>query len=291
MTTLNLRLSKTFNLKRLKAKNIIPSLLFYGLLSLGAIFISVPIIWMVSASFMTTNEIFSPQIKLFPDSLRLNNFVTVFTEFNFARYLLNSIIVTGSIILLNLIFCPLVGYSLAKFQYPGRNLLFTFIMATVMVPFTAILIPLYLIIRSLGWIDTYPAMIIPFAMSAFGIFLMRQFMHAIPDDYIDAARLDGASEFRIFLSVIVPISQPALITLALITFIANWDELLWPLIITNSDALRTLPIGLTKFVEAYQTRWELMMAGSVVAAMPAVLIFVLMQRRFLAGMASLSGLK
>jgi len=153
------------------------------------------------------------------------------------------------------------------------------------------LIPLYLIIRSLGWIDTYPAMIIPFAMSAFGIFLMRQFMHAIPDDYIDAARLDGASEFRIFLSVIVPISQPALITLALITFIANWDELLWPLIITNSDALRTLPIGLTKFVEAYQTRWELMMAGSVVAAMPAVLIFVLMQRRFLAGMASLSGLK
>jgi len=291
MTTLNLRLSKTFNLKRLKAKNIIPSLLFYGLLSLGAIFISVPIIWMVSASFMTTNEIFSPQIKLFPESLRLNNFVTVFTEFNFARYLLNSIIVTGSIILLNLIFCPLVGYSLAKFQYPGRNLLFTFIMATVMVPFTAILIPLYLIIRSLGWIDTYPAMIIPFAMSAFGIFLMRQFMHAIPDDYIDAARLDGASEFRIFLSVIVPISQPALITLALITFIANWDELLWPLIITNSDALRTLPIGLTKFVEAYQTRWELMMAGSVVAAMPAVLIFVLMQRRFLAGMASLSGLK
>ena len=291
MTTLNLRLSKTFNLKRLKAKNIIPSLLFYGLLSLGAIFISVPIIWMVSASFMTTNEIFSPQIKLFPDSLRLNNFVTVFTEFNFAHYLLNSIIVTGSIILLNLIFCPLVGYSLAKFQYPGRNLLFTFIMATVMVPFTAILIPLYLIIRSLGWIDTYPAMIIPFAMSAFGIFLMRQFMHAIPDDYIDAARLDGASEFRIFLSVIVPISQPALITLALITFIANWDELLWPLIITNSDALRTLPIGLTKFVEAYQTRWELMMAGSVVAAMPAVLIFVLMQRRFLAGMASLSGLK
>ena len=291
MTTLNLRLSKTFNLKRLKAKNIIPSLLFYGLLSLGAIFISVPIIWMVSASFMTTNEIFSPQIKLFPDSLRLNNFVTVFTEFNFARYLLNSIIVTGSIILLNLIFCPLVGYSLAKFQYPGRNLLFTFIMATVMVPFTAILIPLYLISRSLGWIDTYPAMIIPFAMSAFGIFLMRQFMHAIPDDYIDAARLDGASEFRIFLSVIVPISQPALITLALITFIANWDELLWPLIITNSDALRTLPIGLTKFVEAYQTRWELMMAGSVVAAMPAVLIFVLMQRRFLAGMASLSGLK
>lgn len=291
MTTLNLRLSKTFNLKRLKAKNIIPRLLFYGLLSLGAIFISVPIIWMVSASFMTTNEIFSPQIKLFPESLRLNNFVTVFTEFNFARYLLNSIIVTGSIILLNLIFCPLVGYSLAKFQYPGRNLLFTFIMATVMVPFTAILIPLYLIIRSLGWIDTYPAMIIPFAMSAFGIFLMRQFMHAIPDDYIDAARLDGASEFRIFLSVIVPISQPALITLALITFIANWDELLWPLIITNSDALRTLPIGLTKFVEAYQTRWELMMAGSVVAAMPAVLIFVLMQRRFLAGMASLSGLK
>jgi multiple sugar transport system permease protein len=274
-----------------KIKKLVSGSILHVLLAAGAIIFSVPMLWMVAASFMTTAELFSTQIRFFPSSIQFENYSEVFTRFNFQRYLLNSIIVTGTIILLNLVFCPLVGYSLAKFRYPGRNILFGFIMATVMVPFTAILIPLYLTVRSLGWINSYQAMIAPFAMSAFGIFLMRQFMRAIPDDYVDAARIDGASELLIYLRVVLPISQPALVTLALITFIGNWDELLWPLIVTNSDALRTLPIGLTKFVEAYQTRWELMMAGSVVAALPAVGVFLLMQRRFLAGMASLSGLK
>jgi multiple sugar transport system permease protein len=274
-----------------KIKKLVSGSILHVSLTVGAIVFSVPMLWMVAASFMTTGEIFSTQTRFFPSSIQFDNYVEVFTRFNFQRYLLNSIFVTGTIILLNLVFCPLVGYSLAKFRYPGRNILFGFIMATVMVPFTAILIPLYLTVRSLGWINTYQAMITPFAMSAFGIFLMRQFMRAIPDDYVDAARIDGASELLIYVRVVLPISQPALVTLALITFIGNWDELLWPLIVTNSDALRTLPIGLTKFVEAYQTRWELIMAGSVVAALPAVGVFLLMQRRFLAGMASLSGLK
>jgi multiple sugar transport system permease protein len=274
-----------------KTKKLVSGSILHVSLTVGAIVFSVPMLWMVAASFLTTGEIFSTQTRFFPSSIQFDNYVEVFTRFNFQRYLLNSIFVTGTIILLNLVFCPLVGYSLAKFRYPGRNILFGFIMATVMVPFTAILIPLYLTVRSLGWINTYQAMITPFAMSAFGIFLMRQFMRAIPDDYVDAARIDGASELLIYVRVVLPISQPALVTLALITFIGNWDELLWPLIVTNSDALRTLPIGLTKFVEAYQTRWELIMAGSVVAALPAVGVFLLMQRRFLAGMASLSGLK
>lgn len=266
-------------------------LIFYLVLTIGAFIYSVPVIWMVSASFMSPEELFSTQVRLFPSAIQLNNYLDVFARFNFGRYLMNSVIVTGTIILLNLLFCPLIGYSLAKFRYPGRNLLFSFIMATIMVPFTAILIPLYLTVRSLGWINTYQAMIVPFAMSAFGIFLMRQFMQSIPDDYIDAARIDGASEILIYVRIILPITQPALVTLALITFIGNWDELLWPLIVTNTDALRTLPIGLTKFVEVYQTRWDLMMAGSVIAALPAVLLFLMMQKRFLAGMASLSGLK
>lgn len=266
-------------------------LIFYLVLTIGAFIYSVPVIWMVSASFMSPEELFSTQVRLFPSTIQLDNYLDVFARFNFGRYLMNSVIVTGTIILLNLLFCPLIGYSLAKFRYPGRNLLFSFIMATVMVPFTAILIPLYLTVRSLGWINTYQAMIVPFAMSAFGIFLMRQFMQSIPDDYIDAARIDGASELLIYVRIILPITQPALVTLALITFIGSWDELLWPLIVTNTDALRTLPIGLTKFVEAYQTRWDLMMTGSVIAALPAVLLFLMMQKRFLAGMASLSGLK
>lgn len=272
-------------------KNISARTVFYVALTLGAIFVSVPTLWMVSASFMTSAELFSPQVRLLPLELRLENYTEVFTRFNFGRYLLNSCIVTGSVIILNLIFCPLVGYSLAKFRYPGRNLLFIFVLSTIMVPFTAILVPLYLIVRTLGWINTYQGMIVPFAMSAFNIFLMRQFMTSIPDDYTDAARIDGANELTIYIRIILPICQPALVTLAILTFISNWDEFLWMLVVTTGDQFRTLPIGLAKFVEAYQTRWELMMAGSVVAALPAVLVFLAMQRRFLAGIASLSGIK
>lgn len=160
-----------------------------------------------------------------------------------------------------------------------------------MVPFTAILIPLFLIIRTIDWINSYPGLIMPFAMSAFGIFLMRQFLLAVPDDYIDAGRIDGAGELRIYFQIVLPLIQPALVTLAIVIFVGIWDEFLWTLVITTGDALRTLPIGLAKFVEQYRTRYELMMAGSVVAAAPVILIFVALQRRFLQGMAGLSGLK
>lgn len=257
----------------------------------GAILISAPALYMLSASFMTSSEIFSPQFRLLPSQLNWNNYIEVFDRFNFMRYLSNSILVTSAVVLLNLLFSPMVGYSLAKFNYPGKNILLLFILATIMVPFTAILIPLFLIVRNLGWVNTYQGLIIPFALSAFGVFLMRQFMLSVPDDYIDAGRIDGASEFRIYFQIVLPLVQPALITLAIIIFVAIWDELLWMLVVTVGDALRTLPIGLAKFREQYQTRYELMMAGSVIAAAPVVLMFLALQRRFLQGMAGLSGLK
>ncbi len=266
-------------------------LLLQALLLLGAIVFSLPAIYMVSASLMSSQELFSSQARLFPSTLQWSNYSEVFINFNFARYLMNSIIVTGSVVILNLILSPMVGYSLAKFDYPGKNVLLIFILATVMVPFTAILIPLFLIVRSLGWVNTYPGLIVPFAMTAFGVFLMRQFMLAVPDDYIDAGRMDGASEFRIFFQIVMPLVQPALVTLAIVVFVANWDEFLWMLVVTTGDALRTLPIGLAKFVEQYTTRYELMMAGSVIAAAPVVIVFLALQRRFLEGMAGLSGLK
>lgn len=266
-------------------------LLLQALLLLGAIVFSLPAIYMVSASLMSSQELFSSQARLFPSTLQWSNYSEVFINFNFARYLMNSIIVTGSVVILNLILSPMVGYSLAKFDYPGKNVLLIFILATVMVPFTAILIPLFLIVRSLGWVNTYPGLIVPFAMTAFGVFLMRQFMLAVPDDYIDAGRMDGASEFRIFFQIVMPLVQPALVTLAIVVFVANWDEFLWMLVITTGGALRTLPIGLAKFVEQYTARYELMMAGSVIAAAPVVIVFLALQRRFLEGMAGLSGLK
>ncbi|MBI1294370.1 ABC transporter permease subunit [bacterium] len=257
----------------------------------GAILFSMPIIYMVSASLMSAEELFSTSAQLFPSTFQWTNFAEVFGRFNFGRYLGNSVIVTGAVVLLNLIFSPMVGYSLAKFDFPGKNILFFFILATVMVPFTAILIPLFLIIRSLDWVNTYQALILPFAMSAFGIFLMRQFALAVPDDYLDAARIDGASEYRIYFQIVLPLLQPALITLAIIVFVAIWDEFLWMLVVTTGDNLRTLPIGLAKFVEQYTTRFELMMAGSVVSAAPVVIVFLSIQQRFLQGMAGLSGLK
>jgi len=261
-----------------------------GLLA-GAIFIMAPALYMLSASFMTSSEIFSTQVKFLPASLNWENYVEVFARFNFLRYLSNSVLVTGAVVILNLVFSPMVGYSLAKFNYPGKNVLLLFILATVMVPFTAILIPLFLIIRNFGWVNTYQGLIMPFAMSAFGVFLMRQFMLGVPDDYIDAGRIDGASEGRIYFQIVLPLIQPALITLAIVVFVANWDEFLWMLVVTTGDALRTLPVGLAKFREQYTTRYELMMAGSVIAAAPVVLLFLAVQRRFLQGMAGLSGLK
>lgn len=264
-----------------------------GILALaaGAIFVSMPVIYMISASLMTSQDLFSTQFHLLPTAIYWENYVVVFREFNFSNYLKNSVFVTSMVVLLNLLFTPMVGYSLAKFDYPGKSLLLIFILATIMVPFTAILIPLFLIIRNLSWVNTYQALIVPFAMSAFGVFLMRQFILAVPDDYLDAGRIDGANELRIYFQIVLPLIQPALVTLAIVVFVANWDEFLWMLVVTTGDALRTLPIGLAKFVEQYRTRYELMMAGSVIAATPVIILFVAMQRRFLQGMAGLSGIK
>jgi len=270
---------------------LIGKLLGYVALLAGAIFVSLPTLYMVSASLMTSQDLFATEFHFFPTVLYVQNYVEVFANFNFSNYLQNSAIVTSAVVILNLIFSPMVGYSLAKFDFPGKAVLMLFILATVMVPFTAILIPLFLIIRTIDWVNSYPGLIMPFAMSAFGIFLMRQFLLAVPDDYIDAGRIDGAGELRIYFQIVLPLIQPALVTLAIVIFVGIWDEFLWTLVITTGDALRTLPIGLAKFVEQYRTRYELMMAGSVVAAAPVILIFVALQRRFLQGMAGLSGLK
>ena len=263
------------------------SIIFHVAMLIGGFLLILPVLWMVSASFMTRSDVLDVPVNLLPPLWQPQNYVQIFVDFNIGLFFTNSLIVTGSVVLLNLLFCSMVGYSLAKFDFPGKNLVFLFIMATVMIPFAVIIIPLFLIVRSLDWVDTYQGLIVPFTMSAFGIFLMRQFMLGVPDDYMDAARIDGASEFGIFFRIVIPLSRPALVTLAIVTFVINWDEFLWPLVVTTTDNYRTLPIGLAKFLEAYENEWHLLMAGAVVAAMPLVLLFLVMQRRFLEGMAGL----
>jgi multiple sugar transport system permease protein len=277
-------------LKRLQSA--IGKTLFYASLAIVCLIFVGPILWLVSASFMTRADITATPIHLIPPVWRPQNYVDIFTGgINLGRYFANSLFVTSSVVILNVLFCSLTGYSLAKFRFPGRNLIFSGIMGTIMVPFNVIVVPLYLIVRQLRWIDTYQALIVPFAMSAFGIFLMRQFIASIPDDYIAAARVDGASELRIFFQIIMPLARPAMTTLAILTFVQNWDEFLWPLVVINSDEHRTLPIGLAKFLGQYENQWHLLMAGAVVAALPVVILFLGLQRRFLESLGGLSGLK
>lgn len=272
------------------AKHVAGTVVFYGLLTAGLAVFLLPVVWMVAASFMRRQDVTS-SVKLWPPVWKPHNYVEIFTDFNLDHYFLNSVFIVGSIVGLNLLFCSMVGYSLAKFEFPGRSLIFGFILSTIMVPFTAILIPLYLIVRDFHWINTYQALIIPFSMSAFGIFLMRQFMMAIPDDYLDAARVDGASEIGIFLRIVLPLSGPALTSLAIITFVTYWDEFLWPLVVTTTDKYRPLTVGLAKFQDEYGTQWHLLMAGAVVTAVPVVILFLVLQRRFFEAAGGLAGLK
>ena len=265
--------------------------IFYLLLTAGMALTVLPVFWMFMASFMTLGDVFATPVNLIPPTWQPQNFIEIFTDFEIGLYFRNSLIVTGSIVILQVFFCSIVGYGLAKFDFPGKSLIFMFIMATLMIPFAVILIPLYLIVRTFDWIDTFQGLIIPFAMSPIGIFLMRQFIIAVPDDYMDAARIDGAHEFLIFWRVVLPLSKPAVITLAIITFVSNWDQFLWPLIITTTKYYRTLPIGLASFMQQFTNEWHLLMAAAVVAVLPVMLLFLLMQRQFLEGMAGLSGVK
>jgi multiple sugar transport system permease protein len=257
----------------------------------GVVIVSFPTFWMFSASLMTRAEIFDPTRGLLPTTWQFDNYLAIFRDFNFGTFITNSMIITGSVVLLNLLLCSMAGYGLAKFEFPGRNLLFLFIVSTIFIPFTVIMIPLYLMVRGLGWINTYQGLIMPFAVIGFGVFLMRQYMSTLNDEYLDAARVDGASEWRIYWSIVLPLMRPALVTLAVLVFITNWDEFLWPLVVATDDSRRPLTIGLARFLEQYQNEWHLLMAGAVVAALPPLLLFVALRRYFLASLGGVGGVK
>ena len=250
-----------------------------------------PVLYMFSASLMQPEQVGSTPLQLLPHPVRWRNFGDIFSQFNIGHYLVNSVFVAACVVLLNLFFCSLTGYSLAKFRFPGQKLIFGFILSTIMVPFNVIIVPLYVVIRSLGWINTPQALIAPFAISAFGVFLMRQFIVAIPDDYLDAARVDGAHEVGIYWRIVIPLSRAGLMTLAILIFVDNWDQFLWPLIVLNSDTWKTLPLGLAQFLSEYGSAWNLLMAAAVLATLPVLLVFVLMQRGFMQGFSGLAGLK
>ncbi|GAB2910784.1 carbohydrate ABC transporter permease [Nonomuraea fastidiosa] len=264
--------------------------LLYTLLTLASLVTVLPLLYMVSLSLQTEAETLAASAVLWPESPQWGNYAELFARAPFGDFIVNSLVVAGAITLSHLIFDPLVGYVFAKFRFPLRNTLFVALLATLMVPFFVRMIPLYVMMANLGWLNTYQGLITPFLMDAFGIFLMRQFIQPIPDDLISAARIDGASELRIYRSVILPQTRPALAVLALFTFVFQWNEFLWPLVATSTPEMRTIPVGLTLFNQEYFTLWHLTAAGSVILFVPTALLFVFTQRYFVRGIA-LTGLR
>ena len=264
--------------------------LVYGALVAGSVVMLLPLAWMPPAALKPLYEVMRIPPTWIPQEPTLENFRAVFAQFPFGRYFLNSLITATGITLSVVLTSAMAGYALAKFDFPGRNFLFLLILSSLMIPFQTRMIALYQVAISLRLQDTLLGVMFPWLVDAFGIFLMRQFMLTIPSDLIDAARIDGASEARIFWTIMLPLVRPALAALAIFTFLGAWEEFLWPLIITSSDASRTIPVGLQFFSEQYGTNIHWQMAGALIAALPMLAVFFLLQRQIIEGIA-LTGMK
>ncbi|HRW46031.1 MAG: carbohydrate ABC transporter permease [Caldilinea sp.] len=224
-----------------------------------------------------------------PANFSLNNYIRTFEAVPFGRYYLNSVVVSVSVTTVQILISSLAAFAFARLRFRGREAIFLFYLATLMIPFPVTLIPNFLIIKNFGWYDTYLALIVPGLFSVFSTFLLRQYYRGIPLDFDEAARMDGASSLRIWWQIIVPLSGPVLATLAIFVFQGVWNDFLWPLVVTTSENMRTIPVGLAAFVGQYSTAWDLLMAGSVIALLPVLVIYVLGQKWFVQGIA-LSGM-
>ncbi|HLZ06091.1 MAG TPA: carbohydrate ABC transporter permease [Bradyrhizobium sp.] len=250
----------------------------------------IPILWMTVMSFQAGEKMFQLRTEWIPSVWHFENYPNALSRAAFAQYFLNSGIVSLSVMVGNVVFCTLAGYGLAKFRFPGSGLVLLLILSTLMLPLEVTLVPTFLVIHKFGWINTYQGIVSPLLIDAFGVFLMRQSMIAIPKDYIEAARIDGAGELRILLQIIVPQCWPALSVLAIFAFRDSWDQYLWPLTVVSNDALRTFPLGLVQFGEDYGNPPTEQMAIAVLATIPVFLLFAILQRWINRGF-GLSGLK
>lgn len=260
------------------------------LIILGIIF-TIPVFWMFSSSFKSLENTLTVSIKWLPEKLHFENYTEIWGAEQFKTYFLNSLVVAITVTFATVFLASLTGYGLSKFDFPGRQVIFLFILSTMMVPFQVIAIPLYIIVRYFGWIDTYQGLIIPGALTGFGVFFMKQYIQTISNEFIDVARIDGCSEFGIFWRIILPLSKPALAALGILTFLGSWNNLLWPLIVIQSEGLKTLPLGLAKIMQSeYGVRYNVLMSGAAIASAPMIIAFLIFQRRITKGI-TLGGLK
>lgn len=273
-------------------KNVSPILVViaYAILIIGAIWMLLPLVWMTSATFKPMAEIIQVPPTWIPKHFTLENIKEVFEQLPFARYFMNSVITTIIIVFSVLLTSSMAGYGFAKFNFPGKNIMFFLVLSSLMIPFQVKMIPLYQMAQKMKIIDTYTGVVFPWLFDAMGVFLMNQFMATLPNELIEAARIDGASEIGIFFRIILPQMGSSLSALAIFTFSWSWEEFLWPLIVTNSDKARTLPVGLQYFSEQYGVNIHWQMAGAFVAILPVLIMFFLLQKQFVEGIA-LTGMK
>jgi multiple sugar transport system permease protein len=254
----------------------------------------VPFLWMITTSLKAPGTEFSYPPQILPTQLDFSNYNQLFNNLPFGQYFVNTVLITLFTVLGQLLICSLAAYGFARLNFMGRDTIFVLYLTTMMIPFQITLIPLFLIVFQIGWVNTYQGLIVPGISSAFGIFLLRQSFLNIPKDYQDAARIDGASEWVIFARIFLPLNGPALATLGVFAFMGTWTDLLWPLLIARNEQMRTLELGLAYFNQRpnafLQPNWPLLMAGSVVVMLPVLIVYIVAQRYFIQGIA-LSGVK
>ncbi len=280
--------TERFRVLRALAK--ITSALSWLVVSIGALAMLVPFVWMVGVAFRSRADLYADPSRLLPAMWTLDGFVAVMTELPFSRLIVNTFVFAGGTTLLLLLLDSMAAFALARLRFPGRNLIFILILATLMVPFQVTLIPVFLTEYKLGWLNTWQGLIVPRAASALGIFMLRQFFMSLPRDLDEAARIDGAGNFTIYWRIILPNARPALASLFIIQFTALWNDFLWPLVIVNDISLRTLPSALTLFSSQSGVDHAALMAGAAISLMPLAIAFILLQRFFVEGVAN-TGLK
>lgn len=261
-------------------------LLRWLLLALIAAAVVFPIVWMVLTSFKPEADVVSMPPRLWPHTWTVDAYRGIWQRIPFLRYLLNSVVFTGGVTFISLAFDTLAGYGFARLPYKGRNVLFMIVLVTLMLPFHVTLVPLFVMLFKLGWYNTFAGLIIPRATNAFGIFMMRQFFLTLPKELEEAGRIDGAGEFRIFRQIYLPLAAPAVGTLLVFHFMYNWNDFLWPMIMTTSNEMRTLPVGLTLFMGQHVVEYAVVMAGATLTLLPVLVLFLFLQKYFVKGLAT-----
>jgi multiple sugar transport system permease protein len=257
----------------------------------GLVVMVMPFVWMILSSFKLTRELRRQPTRWIPDEPTLQNYRDLFDRLDFPRYFFNTTVVAVAVTAGNLLFCSMLGYALAKLQFPGKRILLVVVLGTLMIPAVVTFMPLFVIVTNMNLNNTHLGLILPFLVGAFGAFLMRQYILGIPDELLDAARVDGAGEYRIFFRIVLPLCGPALATLGVLSFLASWNNFLWPLVVASTEDMYTLPVALALFAIGQQeSNIGLQMAGAAVFVLPIIVLFFAMQRYVVRGIAT-TGLK